>query len=279
MTAPLCINRRAAGLRCLAPLAPLAVLLALGGCKSAQEWREEADRVGEAYLSNAQKQVSGHTEPINIETPADTLRRRLLLDQNLMISDSASFGIRDLPANRYWRAESRLNPGEPGGAVEFAPEAGEILEISLLDAVRIAAHNSRDYQQAKEELFSAALALSPTRARGWQRSSQSSPSVAPGPASSSPCPTWSRSPAAVASERFVARWPPSSTAIRLWPFRRAASPSSRMAAVRAAWRRRWPRARLPTRPSFSSRTLALVASRPERCFSPRGRGSRTRTFA
>lgn len=159
MTAPLCINRRAAGLRRLAPLAPLVVLLALGGCKSAQEWREEADRVGEAYLSKAQKQVSGHTEPINIETPADTLRRRLLLDQDLMISDSASFGIRDLPANRYWRAESRLNPGEPGGAVEFAPEAGEILEISLLDAVRIAAHNSRDYQQAKEELFSAALAL------------------------------------------------------------------------------------------------------------------------
>lgn len=136
----------------------LAALVA-PGCKSTRDWREQADRRAAAFLDAAQKDVTGRAETIAIETPADTLRRRLLLDQGLLVNDAASFGIRDLPTNRYWRVEDRLLPGGAGGAADLAPGGTNALEIGFLDAVRIAAHNSRDFQAAKESLFASALAL------------------------------------------------------------------------------------------------------------------------
>ena len=132
---------------------------AAAGCKSARDWRLQADERAAAYLSAAQRDVTGDEEPILVETPADTLRRRLLLDQGLWVSDPASFGIRDLPTNLYWNADERLEPGAEGGALEYAGGGTNALQIGLLDAVRIAAHNSREYQAEKESLFTAALAL------------------------------------------------------------------------------------------------------------------------
>lgn len=134
-------------------------LVLLSGCKSTRSWRNQADAVAGSILTNAQQAVTGNAEPILIESPADSLRRRLLINQKLPVNDSASFGIRDLPTNLYWRAEERLNPALPGGVGELTPTLGEALEISFADAVRIAAYNSHSYQTAKENLFSAALAL------------------------------------------------------------------------------------------------------------------------
>ena len=132
----------------------------LVGCRSAQDWREQADERGRANLEAVQMEVSGRTEPIVIETPAETLRRRLLLDQHLATSDLASLGIRDLPADRYWQPDKRLLDGSEGVQPGIAGTVGtNALEIGLLDAVRIAAHNSRDYQASKESLYQAALAL------------------------------------------------------------------------------------------------------------------------
>ena len=142
------------------PLAAAALAAAVAaGCMSARDWRLQADERAAAYLSAAQRDVTGAEEPILVETPADTLRRRLLLDQGLWVSDPASFGIRDLPTNLYWNAGERLEPGAEGGALEYAGGGTNALEIGLLDAVRIAAHNSREYQSEKESLFTAALAL------------------------------------------------------------------------------------------------------------------------
>ena len=139
--------------------AALALVLALAGCKSAQDYRKEADETSRAYLSACQEAVTGKAETFEIETPADTLRRRLMLDQNLLANDPASFGIRDIPTNRYWRAGDRLLPGGEDPSIAVWRGGTNALEIGLLDAVRIAAFNSRDYKSRKEALYRTALGM------------------------------------------------------------------------------------------------------------------------
>ena len=132
-------------------------ILALTGCKSTSDWRREADDVAAARLKEAQLAVSGRAEPFEIETPADTLRRRLLLDQNLLTSGDASLGIRDLPKNAMWDADKRLLVSTNSTAAGF--DTTNALKIAFGDALRIAAANSREYQSRKESLFSSALSL------------------------------------------------------------------------------------------------------------------------
>ena len=74
--------------------APLA-LLVLASCRNAVDYRREADETAKVYLSAYQQEAVGRVEKIEIETPADTLRRRLMIDQNLLAKDPASFGIRE----------------------------------------------------------------------------------------------------------------------------------------------------------------------------------------
>lgn len=133
--------------------------LLISSCRSAQDYRTEADETGKAYLSAYQERVTGRTEPIEIETPADTLRRRLMLDQGLVANDPASFGIRDLPTNLYWRGEDRLLPGGDDPSIAIWRGGTNALEIGLVDAVRIAAYNSADYKSRKESLFQTALGM------------------------------------------------------------------------------------------------------------------------
>ena len=139
--------------------AALAIAFA-AGCRSAGSWRREADARAHGNLAAAQLEAIGRTEDIVIETPADTLRRRLLIDQNLAAADAASLGIRDLPDGLYWKSSERLADGSAGAMADApAVEEGRPLEIGLLDAVRIAAYNSREYRGYKEELYRAALRL------------------------------------------------------------------------------------------------------------------------
>ena len=138
--------------------AALAVF-AVSGCRSARDYRHEADITADAYLSAYQREVTGRVEPFEIETPADTLRRRLMIDQNLLVNDPASFGIRDLPTNLYWRAEERLEKGGEDPSVAVWHGGTNALEIGLADAVRIAAFNSREYKARKESLYRSALAM------------------------------------------------------------------------------------------------------------------------
>ncbi len=51
----------------------------IGGCRAADH-RREADQVAYDIISQKQAEALGHTEPFTIESPADTIRRRLLLD-------------------------------------------------------------------------------------------------------------------------------------------------------------------------------------------------------
>ena len=136
-----------------------AALIGAAGCRSAAGWRADADRAAAERLAAARAAEGLPEEALAVESPSDTLRRRLIVGQALPVFDPASLGIRDLPTNRYWRAEERLLPGREGADAAFAPSGTNALEIGLQDAVRIAAANSPDFQADKERLFASALAL------------------------------------------------------------------------------------------------------------------------
>ena len=78
--------------------APGLLALVSAGCSSPNDYRLEADRVAYGIIQKAQRAALGRTEPFTIETPADTLRRRLLLGQKLPSAAPAS-SIR----SRWWR--------------------------------------------------------------------------------------------------------------------------------------------------------------------------------
>ena len=63
----------------------LAMLVFVSGCNT-KHYRLEANKVAYGIIDEAQRQALGKVEPFTIEPPADTLRRRLLLDQNLPVS-------------------------------------------------------------------------------------------------------------------------------------------------------------------------------------------------
>ncbi|MBI5369015.1 MAG: TolC family protein [Planctomycetes bacterium] len=187
---------------------PAAVLLlgAVVGCTSPPGARHDTDRTAAQIVHDAQQQALGRTEPIEVRSPVETLRRRLLLDQTLPVASPASFGTRAVPPIRQFPDPEYLAPGgdppDPAAAPWFArvtaaglaaaapassppPAAagegrGEGMSappsppapapspsaappapvlLSLVDALQIAARNSRSFQTEKEKIFLAALAL------------------------------------------------------------------------------------------------------------------------
>ena len=136
----------------------LSFLLVLGlvGCRSSREWRDEADDRASSLISSAQSEVTGKTEPIEVESASDTLRRRLLLDQSLPSNSPASKGVRDLASTERWSGTDHLKEGS-----EYAPrwDTKTTVRPTLLEAIEIAAKNNRDFQSQKEQLFQVALAL------------------------------------------------------------------------------------------------------------------------
>ncbi len=134
----------------------MSLLLVATGCKSTRDWRNEADSHAEALIKNAQEKVKGAEEPIVIESAADTLRRRLMLDQNLPKKTDASLGIRDLQDTERWQTEKHL---KDGATYAERWNTRERVNLSLLEAIEIAAMNNRDFQAQKETLYQAALSL------------------------------------------------------------------------------------------------------------------------
>ena len=108
---------------------------ALMSCRSPEAWRREADERAGDLIARHRAAAVGENAPLSIERPSDTFRRRLIALQGLPTAMATS------PAP---------NPAE---------EPSEGLRLTLADALRIGAHNSREYQDAKESVFRAALAL------------------------------------------------------------------------------------------------------------------------
>jgi outer membrane protein TolC len=115
--------------------AALALAALAGGCRSPAGHRTLADRRAYRAIEAAQTGAFGRTEPFTIETPADTLRRRLMLDQHL--------------------------PGlaAPDPAARETAASNTVVCLTLLDALQVAARNSRAYQTRKEDVFRTALDL------------------------------------------------------------------------------------------------------------------------
>jgi outer membrane protein TolC len=140
--------------------ATVAVILApaMGGCRPA-DYRRDADRVAYAAIARQQQAALGRTEPFTIETPADTLRRRLLLDQELPRAGEASLGAADVQPIAQWPDDDYLTQKATDNALADGFDTAETVRLTLGDALQIGAHGSREYQAQKEQVFQAALRL------------------------------------------------------------------------------------------------------------------------
>lgn len=116
----------------------LSLLFAVSGCRSASWHRDKADRAAIHNITAAQTAAFGKTEPILIESAEEQLRRRLFRDQ-------------ELPSQLY-------NGSLTAVASNRAPFQTSI-RLTPETALQIAARNNRDFQAAKETLYSAALGL------------------------------------------------------------------------------------------------------------------------
>ncbi len=140
----------------------LTLLLAavgLWGCQSPGEYRREADRVAYDIIEQKQREGLGKVERFSIESPADTLRRRLLEAQGLAVSGEASLGRTALEPTEHWPDDDYLTRAVPSADPALESAGAAALELTLDEALQVAANNSRAYQSQKEDVYRAALDL------------------------------------------------------------------------------------------------------------------------
>lgn len=130
----------------------------LAGCSAPpRKYFDDANEVAAKLIEEKQLEVLGHVEPFTIETPENTLRRRLLGIQKLPITGPGSLGTDALDPIEFW-------PGQPRRLEGVEPVVGEFddtvaVMLTLEEALQVAARNSRTYQSQKEAIFSIALRL------------------------------------------------------------------------------------------------------------------------
>lgn len=141
---------------------PALLCLIQPGCWSPEWHRERADDAAKSIIRDTYSRALGREGvEFSIEPAAVSLRNRLLEDQDLPIVSRDSLGSSELEPIDYW-PEDRSPTGpfeETGDPLLDDPEPIETLEIGLMDALRIAAANSSDYQSRKEDVYRAALGL------------------------------------------------------------------------------------------------------------------------
>lgn len=138
--------------------------LVLTGCRSSQRHREKADRVADKIIAQKQQEALGTTEPLDIQRPSDILRRRLIEEQNLPVSSTASLGTDQLKPIPHW-PDPEYPPEARSRDAGITVDPNRPLELSLIEALQVAAQNSPEYQSRKEDVFRAALSLDLARNR------------------------------------------------------------------------------------------------------------------
>jgi len=132
----------------------VSLCLLAAGC-SPTHYREQSDQNAYTIIQQKQQKALGHQEEFSIESPEETLRVRLLLEQNLPYADSSSLGSSYLKEIEHWpEKRTRSVPDRDKTQTAATP-----LSLTLIEALQIAAHNSREYQASKEDLFRMALDL------------------------------------------------------------------------------------------------------------------------
>ncbi|MEA3465188.1 MAG: TolC family protein [Thermodesulfobacteriota bacterium] len=113
-------------------LVVVSLVFALGGCFAPAAYVQQADDAAYAIIAEKQDD-SGVDSSFSILRPRQRLRQRLLLDQSLIAA--------------------------PEPVDDIRAESASPFQLSLIDALQVAAHNSRAYQSNKESVFRRALAL------------------------------------------------------------------------------------------------------------------------
>ncbi|MFI5401453.1 MAG: TolC family protein [Planctomycetota bacterium] len=139
------------------PRAPSLLLAGIAGCLSAPEHREKADRSAASIIGEKQQEVYGQPEPFTIDRPSETFREKLLLAQGLPFTGTESYTAAKLEPVPHWPEEGYPYDKQPPEEVEAPWEGPAPYVMSLTDALKIGAKNSRDYQTQKEAIFLAAL--------------------------------------------------------------------------------------------------------------------------
>ena len=131
----------------------------LTGCLKPQGFRHEADRVAYDVIQQKQALAIGRSEPFWIETPSQTLRRRLIENQMLPTSHPASFGTDRLRQIDHWPEDDYLRSARTDAQPVVSGDEGNAVMLTLIEALQVAARNSRGYQDEKESVFRTALSL------------------------------------------------------------------------------------------------------------------------
>ena len=115
-------------------LTALALVLAASSCRSPSWHHQKADRTAYQAIERAQQEALGRTEPFTIEKPSTTLRRRLLLDQDLPKAGPGSLGIDELERPAHW-PEAYQRPfglrNEVAGGLRLGGACGAVLEEGI----------------------------------------------------------------------------------------------------------------------------------------------------
>lgn len=114
----------------------------------------EAARAEEEALARidaSRQRLLGEKEDFQLDSAGERLRERLAVDQYLPATRLVAKEDEDLRL-KVVRASARAAEGEE-------PDAGRALPVTLVDALKIGAANSREYREMKEEVFRRALDL------------------------------------------------------------------------------------------------------------------------
>lgn len=134
------------------------LFLTLCGCHTPDGWRRLADDTATEIITATQDQRIGRTEPITVDSPEQTLRRRLIEAQALPHTSAYSRSLRAAQAENDNRTLTRHLP--PAAETLPALWSGDHdFQPTLVEAVQVAARNSREFQNAKDDVFRTALAL------------------------------------------------------------------------------------------------------------------------
>lgn len=134
------------------------LLIMQAGC-TATKYRQDADESAQRIIADARKDLFGSGQGVDIERPADILRRRLLLEQDLPYADDASLGTDALAPIAHNPEQDYPKASDVVTTSEYSIEDDSPLVLSLVQALEVGAANTAEYQSKKEKVFQAALDL------------------------------------------------------------------------------------------------------------------------
>lgn len=130
----------------------------LASCRIPEALVAETDLAAYEAISDTRREVPGASGAFTIDDPAGALRKRLIEEQRLAFRSPVSLSPQQAAPVPRWSGRL-LDPVHPGDPPSEPSDTGSALILSMVDALRIAAENSRDYQSRKENVYRAALSL------------------------------------------------------------------------------------------------------------------------